>query len=53
MKPFIWNALKSRRLKKARGASFEDVLKGEFIEKIDHPGRAGQKIFLVWYQNYV
>ena len=50
---FKWNSLKSKRLKKTRGASFEEVLKGEPIDMIDHPARTGQKILLVWYQNYV
>ena len=53
MPVYKWSALKSRRLKKARGASFDDILKGEFIEMIVHPNQSGQKILLMWYRNYV
>ena len=53
MPVYKWNPLKSQRLKKARGASFEEVLGGKFIELIDHPNRPEQKILLLWYQNYV
>lgn len=50
---FKWSSLKSRRLKRRRGAAFEEVLGGEFIEVIDHPVRADQKILLMWYREYV
>jgi hypothetical protein len=50
---FRWSALKSERLKKARGVSFEEILEGEVVETIDHPARAGQKIMLIWYRYYI
>ena len=53
MPEYKWDPLKSKRLKLARGASFEEVLKGQFIGMMEHPTRADQKVLLMWYQNYV
>ena len=53
MPEFKWNPLKSKRLKQTRGASFEEVLKGQFIEMVDHPTRADQKVLLMWCKNYI
>jgi hypothetical protein len=48
-----WNLLKNDRLKKARGASFEDVLKGKLIAVKKHPKKEGQNIMLFEYKRYV
>lgn len=41
-----WNALKSVRLKKIRGLSFEDILGARYIKTENHPNRDNQKLML-------
>ncbi len=53
MKEFKWSSLKSERLKKVRGVSFEDVLKGEIVDTINHPARREQKMLVVWFRDYI
>lgn len=53
MKEFKWNSLKNERLKKVRGLSFEEVLKGEIVDTINHPARPEQKMSLVWFREYI
>jgi hypothetical protein len=48
-----WNLLKSERLKKTRGASFEDILKGKLIGVKKHPKRKHQNIMLFEYKHYI
>jgi hypothetical protein len=45
--------LKSDRLKRTRGASFEDLLKGDLIAVKKHPKRKDQNIMLFKYKGYV
>jgi hypothetical protein len=48
-----WNLLKNDRLKRARGALFEDILKSELIKIKSHPSRENQKIMLVKFKGYI
>ncbi len=48
-----WNLLKSQRLKKTRGASFEEVIQSKLIAVKRHPKREHQDIMLFEYQGYV
>jgi hypothetical protein len=54
-----WSELKSRRLKKSRGMSFEEVLGSKLIGVLKHPAREDQNILLfekggyVWVVPYV
>lgn len=48
-----WNLFKNERLKKTRGASFEDILKGKLITIKKHPKRKGQNIMLFEYKSYI
>ena len=48
-----WNLLKSERLKKTRGASFEDILKGKLIGIKKHPKKKHQNIMLFEYKHYI
>lgn len=42
-----WNAVKSARLKRMRGVSFEElVIDGEIIDIIDNPARLGQHMLV-------
>lgn len=53
MNELKWSLLKSERLKKVRGASFEEVLQGEPIAVKRHPQRIHQNILLVYYRGYI
>lgn len=49
-----WSFVKSARLKKTRGVSFEELLEhGRFLEVRQHPSRVLQDIALFEYQGYV
>ena len=48
-----WNLLKSERLKKTRGASFEDILKGKLLSIKKHPKQEYQNIMLFEYKCYI
>ena len=48
-----WNELKSDRLKKTRGVSFEELIEQRFIAIEDHPSISYQKIMLYEYKDYV
>ena len=48
-----WNLVKSVRLKRARGASFEDLLAAKFIAVKRHPKRKDQNIMLFEHRRYV
>jgi hypothetical protein len=48
-----WNALKSERLKKVRGVSFEDILKTKFIKLGDHHNRDDQRLMFFEYRKQV
>ena len=48
-----WNPTKSARLKRIRGASFEEILKGEFLDMRDNPSRSDQHMLIFDYHGYV
>lgn len=48
-----WNLLKSERLKRTRGASFEDILQGKLIAIKKHPSREEQNIMIFEYKRYI
>jgi len=53
MKEINWNLLKSARLKRARGASFTDLLAGELVAVKRHPEKEHQNIMLFWYKEHI
>lgn len=53
MKEFRWNPLKSERLKRIRGVSFEEILSAEFITIKEHPKKNGQHIMYFNYKGYI
>ena len=53
MKPVRWGALKSERLKKTRGVSFEEISVAKLVDIKNHPSRANQKIMLFDYKGYI
>ena len=53
MEKFEWNPLKSERLKKTRGISFEELTQTRFIDIRKHPNREDQEILLFEYRNAI
>jgi hypothetical protein len=48
-----WNELKNDRLKKSRGVSFNEIIRGRLIAVKRHPNREYQDIMLFEYKNYI
>ena len=48
-----WDTLKNERLKKVRGASFEEILDSKYLGIWNHPSRPLQKVMLFEYKGYV
>lgn len=53
MKEIRWSLLKSERLKKARGVSFEEILNAKLIGIKRHPSRKNQNIMIFEYKRYI
>lgn len=52
MRELRWNLLKSERLKRTRGVSFEDIIQARLVAVKEHPTRAHQQIMLFERQGY-
>ena len=48
-----WNILKSERLKKARGVSFEEIIRAKLVAVKRHPKKEYQEIMLFEYKGYI
>jgi hypothetical protein len=53
MKEIRWSLLKNERLKKARGVSFEEIIRAKLVGAKKHPSRKGQRILLFEYRRYI
>jgi hypothetical protein len=53
MKEIRWNALKSERLKRTRGVSFEEIVSSKLIDIRKHPNKENQKILIYRYKGYL
>ena len=53
MKEVRWNLLKSERLKRTRGASFEELVQAKLITIKRHPMKPLQDIMLFEYKGYI
>ena len=53
MKDIRFSQLKSQRLKKTRGVSFEEILNAELIAVKRHPAKEGQCIMLFKFKGYI
>ena len=53
MKQIRWDVLKNERLKKARGASFEDLINSKLIKIMKNPKRMNQNTMLFEYKKYI
>ena len=52
MKEIRWNPLKSERLKRTRGVSFEEIIRSKQIDILEHPKKANQKILVYEHKHY-
>lgn len=52
MKQIEWSPLKSERLKKTRGVSFEEIIAAVLLDVLKHPLRANQQIFVYRHKGY-
>lgn len=48
-----WSLLKSERLKRTRGVSFEEIVQSKLVAVKRHPTRPLQDIMLFEYKDYV
>lgn len=53
MKDMRWSQLKSERLKRIRGVSFEEIISAELIAVKKHPRKAHQNIMLFKFKGYL
>ena len=53
MKEIKWSPLKSEKLKRTRGVSFEEIINAKLIGIKKHPSRKDQNIMLFEYKEYV
>ena len=53
MKETRWNLLKSERLKKTRGVSFEEILQARLVAVQKHPKKENKKVMLFEYKEYI
>jgi len=53
MKMIKWNALKSERLKRTRGVSFEEIIASKLIDIRKHPSRENQNILIYQHKGYL
>ena len=53
MSELKWSFIKSERLKKVRGVSFEEILEARLLCVKTHPKQVHQSIMLFWYRGYV
>jgi hypothetical protein len=53
MKEIKWSSLKSERLKRTRGVSFEEIITAKLVDILSHPLRENQKLMLFEYKSYI
>ena len=53
VKELKWSSLKNERLKKVRGASFEDIIGARLIDIGKHHKKERQNIMFFEYKNYI
>ena len=53
MKSLRWSLLKSERLKRTRGLSFEELVQSKLVAVKRHPTRPLQDIMLFEYKGYI
>ncbi|MBI4707305.1 MAG: toxin [Candidatus Omnitrophica bacterium] len=53
MRQIRWSQLKSARLKRTRGVSFEEIIDSKLLGILEHPSRKEQQILIYDYKGYI
>ncbi|MBU1726065.1 MAG: toxin [Candidatus Omnitrophica bacterium] len=53
MENIRWSKLKSERLKRTRGVSFEEIIQAQLLGIKENPNRVNQGILVYYYKRYV
>lgn len=53
MEKIKWSLLKSKRLKRIRGVSFEEIIHAKFVGIRKHPNRDDQRVLVYEYKGYI
>lgn len=53
MSEIKWSFIKSNRLKKVRGVSFEEIVEAKLVSIKKHPNKEHQSIMLFEYKGYI
>jgi len=53
MKEIKWNQLKSKRLKRTRGVSFEEIIASKLIDILKHSHKENQMVLVYEYKGYL
>lgn len=53
MREVRWNLLKSERLKRTRGVSFEEIIQSKLVAIRKHPKKGHQNIILFEHKGYI
>ncbi len=53
MKEIKWSLLKSKRLKRTRGISFEEIINAELVDIRKHPDKDYQRILIFKHKDYL
>ena len=49
---YAWSEVKSRRLKRIRGVSFEEILGERLVDVVNHPIRENQRLMIFERRGY-
>ena len=53
MRNLRWDLEKSRKLKRDRGVSFEEIIRSKLITALRHPKRSNQRLLLFEHNDYI
>ena len=53
MKEIRWDLLKSERLKRTRGVSFEEIIQSKLVAIKEHPKKEQQNLMLFQFRGYI
>ena len=53
MKQIHWDLLKSEKLKRERGVSFEEIIQARLVGVLEHPRKSHQRLLLFELRGYI
>ena len=53
MKQIHWDLLKSEKLRRERGVSFEEIIQARLVGALEHPKRPNQRLLLFEHRGYI